>query len=37
MMKASLGARGDVALLVSRVIVGGIFIYSGWLKVSAME
>ncbi len=27
----------DIALLITRVIIGGIFIYSGWMKVSAME
>ena len=26
--------RGDIALLVSRLIIGGIFITTGWLKVS---
>ncbi len=30
------GKRSDVALLLTRLIIGGIFIYSGWLKVSDM-
>ncbi len=29
--------RKDVALLITRLIIGGIFIYSGWEKVSAMS
>lgn len=28
--------RSDAALLVTRLILGGIFIYSGWMKVSDM-
>ena len=28
--------RGDIALLLTRLIVGGIFILSGWIKVSDM-
>lgn len=28
--------RADVSLLITRLIVGGIFIYTGWMKVSDM-
>ena len=29
-------ARGDIALLLTRLIVGGIFINAGWMKVADM-
>lgn len=29
--------RADISLLLTRLIVGGIFIFSGWMKVSDME
>lgn len=35
-MKKLLCRRSDIALLITRLIIGGIFIYSGWEKVSNM-
>ncbi len=35
-MKNQIKIRPDVALLITRLIVGGIFVYAGWLKVSDM-
>lgn len=35
-MKNQIKMRPDVALLITRLIVGGIFVYSGWLKVFDM-
>lgn len=29
--------RHNICLLVARIIIGGIFIYSGWMKVSDMS
>lgn len=29
-------AKKDVLLLVGRLVIGGIFVYAGWMKISAM-
>ncbi len=29
--------RSDIALLITRCVVGGIFIFAGWLKIADME
>ncbi|MES2023535.1 MAG: DoxX family protein [Patescibacteria group bacterium] len=36
MIKQFLNEHRDVAILISRFIIGGIFIYAGWMKVSDM-
>ena len=37
MMNKIMHARADIALLITRLIVGGIFITTGWMKISDMK
>jgi putative oxidoreductase len=36
MIKKIINSRVDLALLVTRLIIGGIFVYTGWMKISDM-
>jgi putative oxidoreductase len=37
MLKKIIHKNADALLLIARIIIGGIFIYSGWAKIEMME
>ncbi len=37
MIKTTINKHGDCLILLARLIVGGIFIYSGWMKITTVE